>query len=37
MATGAGFMIGARAVQGIGAAIMLPAALSIVMNMFQER
>ena len=29
-------MIGARAVQGIGAAIMLPAALSIVMNMFQE-
>ena len=36
MATGAGFMIGARAVQGIGAAIMLPAALSIVMNMFQE-
>jgi EmrB/QacA subfamily drug resistance transporter len=36
LATGAGFMIGARAVQGIGAAIMLPAALSIVMNMFQE-
>src|ERR671915_315858 len=35
-ATGAGFMIGARAVQGIGAAIMLPAALSIVMNMFGE-
>jgi dihydrofolate reductase len=36
LATGAGFMIGARAVQGIGAAIMLPAALSIVMNMFEE-
>jgi MFS family permease len=36
LATGAGFMIGARAVQGIGAAIMLPAALSTVMNMFQE-
>ena len=36
LATGAGFMIGARALQGIGAAIMLPAALSIVMNMFQE-
>jgi len=29
-------MIGARAVQGIRAAIMLPAALSIVMNMFEE-
>ncbi len=36
LATGAGFMIGARAVQGVGAAIMLPAALSIVMNMFRE-
>ncbi len=36
LATDAGFMIGARAVQGIGAAIMLPAALSIVMNMFGE-
>src|SRR5919197_2311569 len=36
LATGAGFMIGARALQGIGAAFMLPAALSIVMNMFQE-
>src|SRR5919106_496577 len=36
LATGAGFMIGARAVKGIGAAIMLPAALSIVMNMFGE-
>ena len=36
LATGAGFMVAARAVQGIGAAIMLPAALSIVMNMFPE-
>jgi len=36
LATGVGFMIGARAAQGVGAAIMLPAALSIVMNMFQE-
>jgi MFS family permease len=36
MATGASFMIGARAVQGLGAALMPPAALSIVMNMFQE-
>jgi EmrB/QacA subfamily drug resistance transporter len=36
LATGAGFMVGARAVEGIGAAIMLPAALSIVMNMFEE-
>jgi EmrB/QacA subfamily drug resistance transporter len=36
LATSATFMIGARAVQGAGAAIMLPAALSIVMNMFQE-
>ena len=36
LATGAGFMIGARALQGTGAAIMLPAALSIVMNMFPE-
>ena len=36
LATGAGFMVGARAVQGTGAAIMLPAALSIVMNMFGE-
>jgi EmrB/QacA subfamily drug resistance transporter len=30
------FLIAARAVQGIGAAFMLPAALSIVMNMFEE-
>jgi EmrB/QacA subfamily drug resistance transporter len=29
-------LIATRAVQGVGAAIMLPAALSIVMNMFQE-
>ena len=36
LATGDGFLIGARAVQGIGAAVMLPAALSIVMNMFKE-
>jgi EmrB/QacA subfamily drug resistance transporter len=36
LATGTGFMIGARAIQGAGAAMMLPAALSIVMNMFPE-
>src|SRR5437588_10308365 len=36
LATGDGVLIGARAVQGIGAAVMLPAALSIVMNMFEE-
>jgi EmrB/QacA subfamily drug resistance transporter len=30
------FLIGGRAVQGLGAAIMLPAALSIVTNMFEE-
>ena len=36
LATSAGFLIATRAVQGVGAAIMLPAALSIVMNMFQE-
>ncbi len=36
LATGDGFLIGARAVQGIGAAAMLPASLSIVMNMFEE-
>jgi EmrB/QacA subfamily drug resistance transporter len=30
------FLIGSRAVEGFGAAIMLPAALSIVMNMFAE-
>jgi EmrB/QacA subfamily drug resistance transporter len=36
LATSATFMTGARAVQGTGAAIMLPAALSVVMNMFRE-
>jgi EmrB/QacA subfamily drug resistance transporter len=36
LATSAAFLIAARAVQGIGAAFMLPAALSIVMNMFGE-
>ena len=36
LATSDLFLIGSRAVQGIGAAIMLPAALSIVMNMFAE-
>jgi EmrB/QacA subfamily drug resistance transporter len=30
------FLIAMRAVQGLGAAVMLPAALSIVMNMFEE-
>ena len=30
------FLIASRAVQGLGAAIMFPAALSIVMNMFEE-
>jgi len=36
LATSDAFLIGARTVQGIGAAFMLPAALSIVMNMFEE-
>ena len=36
LSTGDVFLIGSRAVQGMGAAIMLPAALSIVMNMFEE-
>jgi EmrB/QacA subfamily drug resistance transporter len=36
LATGDAFLIASRAVQGLGAAIMLPAALSIVMNMFEE-
>ena len=36
LATGEVFLIATRAVQGLGAAIMLPAALSIVMNMFEE-
>ncbi len=36
LSTGSAFLIAARALQGLGAAIMLPAALSIVMNMFGE-
>ncbi|HKO28773.1 MAG TPA: MFS transporter [Solirubrobacteraceae bacterium] len=36
LATGDAFLIGARAAQGAGAALMLPAALSIVMDMFDE-
>jgi len=36
VATGQSVLIGMRALQGIGAALMLPAALSIVMNMFRE-
>ena len=36
LATGEASLIAARAVQGLGGAIMLPAALSIVMNMFEE-
>src|SRR5213595_1438379 len=36
LATGEASLIATRAVQGLGAAVMLPAALSIVMNMFQE-
>ena len=36
LASSDAFLIASRAVQGIGAAIMLPAALSIVMNMFAE-
>jgi EmrB/QacA subfamily drug resistance transporter len=36
LATSDTFLIASRAVQGIGAAFMLPAALSIVMNMFDE-
>jgi EmrB/QacA subfamily drug resistance transporter len=36
LATSDTFLIVSRAVQGVGAAIMLPAALSIVMNMFEE-
>jgi len=36
LSTGVVWLIAARAVQGLGAAIMLPAALSIVMNMFAE-
>jgi EmrB/QacA subfamily drug resistance transporter len=36
LSTGDAFLIAMRAVQGLGAAIVLPAALSIVMNMFKE-
>jgi len=36
LATTEGFLIAMRCVQGLGAAIVLPAALSIVMNMFPE-
>ncbi len=36
LATSETVLIATRAVQGVGAAIMLPAALSIVMNMFEE-
>ena len=36
LATGDAVLIATRAIQGTGAAIMLPAALSIVMNMFEE-
>src|ERR671933_2412182 len=36
LSTGEAPLIATRAVQGLGAAIMLPAALSIVMNMFDE-
>ncbi len=36
LSTGEVSLIAARAVQGLGAALMLPAALSIVMNMFPE-
>ena len=36
LATGDVFLIAGRAVQGVGGAVMLPAALSIVMNMFDE-
>ena len=36
LAPGDAFLIGSRAVQGVGAAVMVPAALSIVMNVFEE-
>ena len=36
LATSDGFLIAMRGVQGLGAAIVLPAALSIVMSMFEE-
>src|SRR6266536_2743995 len=36
LATSDGFLIAMRGLQGFGAAVVLPAALSIVMNMFEE-
>ena len=36
LAAAAGFLVAMRAAQGLGAALMSPAALSIVMNMFRE-
>ena len=36
LATGEAFLVAMRAAQGLGAALMIPAALSIVMNMFRE-
>ena len=36
LASSEAFLIAGRAIQGVGAAIMVPAALSIVMNMFDE-
>src|SRR5947199_2524880 len=36
LATGEAFLVGSRAVQGLGAASMVPAAMSIVMHMFDE-
>src|SRR5213596_519876 len=36
LATSDGFLIAMRGLQGLGAAVVLPAALSIVMNMFNE-
>ena len=36
LATSSGFLIAMRGLQGLGAAVVLPAALSIVMNMFAE-
>jgi EmrB/QacA subfamily drug resistance transporter len=36
LASSAGFLIAMRALQGLGAAVVLPAALSIVTNMFEE-
>jgi len=36
LATADAFLIGSRAVQGLGAALMVPAAMSVVMNLFEE-